>query len=91
MNIADPHDLNGDGKTTFNFPFVTIEDVLIIDQNTLLVLNDNNYPGSSGRAFGVSDNNEFILVSLTQPVPEPGTWAMLFAGLGLVGVVARRR
>jgi hypothetical protein len=91
MNISDPHDLNGDGKTTFNFPFVTIEDVLIIDQNTLLVLNDNNYPGSSGRAFGVSDNNEFILVSLTQPVPEPGTWAMLFAGLGLVGVVARRR
>jgi hypothetical protein len=91
MNISDPHDLNGDGKTTFNFPFVTIEDVLIIDQNTLLVLNDNNYPGSSGRAFGVSDNNEFILVSLSQPVPEPGTWAMVFAGLGLISLIARRR
>jgi len=25
------------------------------------------------------------------PVPEPGTWAMLLAGLGLLGVVARRR
>lgn len=25
------------------------------------------------------------------PVPEPGTWAMLFAGLGLVGFAARRR
>jgi hypothetical protein len=91
MNIADPKDLNGDGKTTFNFPFVTIEDVLVVDPNTLLVINDNNYPGSSGRAFGVSDNNEFILVSLAQPVPEPEAYALMLAGLGLVGWGARRR
>jgi len=30
-------------------------------------------------------------VSLTTAVPEPETYAMLLAGLGLVGVVARRR
>ena len=42
MNIADPHDLNGDGSTAFTFPFVTIENVLILDGRTLLVINDNN-------------------------------------------------
>jgi hypothetical protein len=63
MNIADPHDLNGDGSTTFTFPFVTIEDVLILDADTLLVLNDNNYPGTGGRDQN-SDNNEFIKIEL---------------------------
>ena len=29
--------------------------------------------------------------ALTAPVPEPGIWAMLLAGLGLVGVRARRQ
>jgi hypothetical protein len=28
---------------------------------------------------------------LTTPVPEPETYAMMLAGLGLLGVVARRR
>lgn len=29
--------------------------------------------------------------TLLAPVPEPGTWAMLAAGLGLIGVMGRRR
>ncbi len=29
--------------------------------------------------------------SYTQPVPEPGTWALLMAGLGVAGVCLRRR
>ena len=66
MNIYDPRDVAEDGrtKTVFTFPFTTIEDVLVLDNNRLLVLNDNNYPGSAGREFGVSDNNEFIVINV---------------------------
>jgi hypothetical protein len=64
MNIYDPRDVVGDGRqqTVFTFPFTTIEDVLVLDNNRLLVINDNNYPGSAGRAFGVPDDNEFIVI-----------------------------
>lgn len=63
MNIADPHDLNSDGATNFTFPFVTIESVLPLDPSTLLVINDNNYPGAGGRDLN-SDNSEFIKIRL---------------------------
>ncbi len=67
LNIADPNDLNGDGSTTFDFPFVTIEDVVVVDEKTLLVANDNNYPFSMGRE-GDIDNNEVILIELSEPL-----------------------
>jgi hypothetical protein len=95
MDIADPNDLNGDGSAAFTFPFVTIESVLILDANTLLVANDNNYPGTGGRNLG-SDNTEFLKIRLDQAlnvsaVPEPASLAMLLAGLGVVGLMTRRR
>ncbi|HEV7610006.1 MAG TPA: esterase-like activity of phytase family protein [Steroidobacteraceae bacterium] len=64
MNIYDPRDVADDGRTNtvFTFPFTTIEDVLVLDNNRLLVIDDNNYPGSNGREFGVADNNEFIVL-----------------------------
>jgi len=67
MHISDPHDLNGDGSVIFTFPFVTIESVLILDPWTLLVINDNNYPGTGGRDLN-SDHTEFIKIRLDQPL-----------------------
>lgn len=67
LNIQDPNDLNQDGDTKFNFPFQTIEDVLVLDANTILVANDNNYPFSIGRPPAI-DNNEMIVLGLEKPL-----------------------
>lgn len=83
LNIADPNDLNQDGSTTYKMPFQTIEDVLVIDSETILVANDNNYPFSIGRPPAI-DNNEQVLLTLDQPLnvdPRVGV-AGLSAGAG---------
>jgi hypothetical protein len=48
---------------------MTIEDVYPIDDQTLLVINDNNYPFSSGRRPSKApDDNEFVLLHLPRPL-----------------------
>ncbi|MBB5084183.1 esterase-like activity of phytase family protein [Nonomuraea endophytica] len=64
--VADLLDLAAPGGGTFTFPFQTIEDVIILDDRTLGILNDNNFPFSSGRTAGAADDNEFIKVRLTR-------------------------
>lgn len=70
LNIPDPNRIGGNGTTNgrFTFPFVTIESVLPVDEKTLLVINDNNYPSSAGRTPGKPDDNEFILIQLDRPL-----------------------
>ena len=63
MNLADPHDLNGDGSQVFTLPYVTIENVTVIDERTLLVANDNNFPYGGGRALA-ADDTEFLRIRL---------------------------
>ncbi|MFE5916823.1 esterase-like activity of phytase family protein [Streptomyces sp. NPDC056468] len=67
LDIANPEELGGFGKT-FRFPFQTIEDVNLVDDRTLAVLNDNNFPFSSGRTAGKADDNEFITIRLSAPL-----------------------
>ncbi|GLS28054.1 esterase-like activity of phytase family protein [Marinibactrum halimedae] len=74
LNINDPLDVNNDGEKTFTFPFVTIENLLVLDPFTLLVANDNNYPFSVGRGPDI-DNNEIIKISLPRPLLlSPKLW-----------------
>jgi hypothetical protein len=67
MNVADPHDLDRDGSRVFTFPYVTIESVLILDPRTLLVLNDNNFPGTGGRN-AQPDPTEVLRIRLDRPL-----------------------
>ena len=67
MDIQDPNKLarqgGTDGKLTF--PFFTIENVDLVDADHIIVGNDNNLPFSSGRALGKADDNELILLKVT--------------------------
>jgi hypothetical protein len=69
LNLADPDDIGGSGTGTFAFPFTTIESVIPLSARTIGVLNDNNYPFSSGRLPGEPDNNEFIVIRLNRSLP----------------------
>ena len=60
----------GIGGQRFAFPFVTIEDVVVLDDERIGVLNDNNFPFSIGRNVGegLPDDNEFIIIKLDRPL-----------------------
>ncbi len=51
---------------------------------------DDYYFSVSGNANGML-GGQYVFAVTTLPVPEPETWAMLVAGLGLVGLQLRRR
>jgi hypothetical protein len=51
-------------------------------------------PKESNFGIGWVDDREIVAISLTynlNAIPEPETWAMLLAGLGIVGAATRRR
>lgn len=60
------------------------------------ILNSANDINNNGWIIGLASNSQLgiyqhaFLLSVT-PVPEPEAYAMMLAGLGLVGVMARRR
>ncbi len=69
LAIADPNLISLPARpgdiglgATFSMPFVTIESVLPLDGERLLVINDNNYPFSAGRNPLLPDDTEFIVV-----------------------------
>ena len=76
LAIPDPSGVGGDGDF-FRLPFYTIESVHVVDERTLLVASDNNFPFSNGRARSRSadrtgplaaDDTELILVRLGTPL-----------------------
>lgn len=65
-----------------------------IDHVDLFITNKSASPGANPNGDGVWTDwtfNVAMNVYGTPPVPEPETYAMLLAGLGFVGAIARRR
>ncbi|MDB9535389.1 esterase-like activity of phytase family protein [Dolichospermum planctonicum CS-1226] len=72
LDIQDPNDLNGDGSTSFKLPFQNVEAFTIVDKNTILVTNDNDFPFIAGsRTPGQIDGNEVALLRLDTPLNIP--------------------
>ena len=73
MAIRDPNTLarqrgdrpQGAPNDRFAFPFFTIEDVAMVDADHIIVANDNNLPFSAGRHLTRADDNEFILLRVS--------------------------
>jgi len=69
MNISDPTQISQQNiagevgvGTTFTFPYETIEALLPLDSERVLIMNDNNYPNSANRNPGIPDYNEAVIV-----------------------------
>ena len=76
LAIPDPSGL-GDEMNFFRLPFYTIESVHVVDERTLLVASDNNFPFSNGRSRSQSldrkgplaaDGTDIILIRLGSPL-----------------------
>jgi len=76
LAIPDPAGVGGDGNF-FRLPFYTIESVHMVDERTLLIASDNNFPFSNGRSRSrgadrsgplAADETELVLVRLGAPL-----------------------
>ena len=74
--IPDPSGLGGE-MNFFRLPFYTIESVHVVDERTLLVASDNNFPFSNGRSRSrgpdrkgplLADDTDIILIHLGTPL-----------------------
>lgn len=77
--VAD--EINNAESTTFNFGFIDFDNI----DNVAIRLNGNN------GVIGANGGQVWVGGTLVQNVPEPETYAMFMAGLGLLGFVSRRK
>ncbi|WP_018353246.1 esterase-like activity of phytase family protein [Longispora albida] len=71
MRIADPREISGPARpgeygvgSLFSFPLQSVETVLPLGGDKVLVANDNNFPGNDGRIPGRPDDTELIVIEV---------------------------
>lgn len=64
--IANPNRLakRGPNEETFVLPHLGPEGLTVVDAKHIVVVNDNNFPYSSGRTLGKPDDNELTLLNI---------------------------
>ena len=92
---------NPNGEWGGNANANSLNGYLLEAGNYIVVFGGNAQAASYAAARSATDTSPFDVVTdigatlsfsaAVAPVPEPETWAMLLAGLGLVGAAARRR
>ena len=76
------------GGTSFQFENVT-QSVAANEPLTIVISGYAGLLGSTGQQISASYSG--TVYAAASPVPEPQSWAMMFAGLGVVGWVAGRK
>lgn len=75
-------DLDSLGIPLDNIEGVSFGPTLENGKRSLILVSDNN--------FAPSQFTQFLAFSVGGAVPEPGTWAMMIAGFGIIGCAMRR-
>jgi hypothetical protein len=78
LNIADPANIATNavfgpqtgqfGLKPYKFPYQDVSSVYPLDSKTLVVINNNHFPFSTGRAARQADYSEFIAIQLATPL-----------------------
>ena len=77
-------------NNTFTLLFQQAQSAITLDRFVVRYQSINNVNGLTGGS-GIGLVGEGPIDPIGNEVPEPASWAMLIAGFGLVGAVARRR
>ncbi|MDR7184118.1 glycerophosphoryl diester phosphodiesterase [Microbacterium trichothecenolyticum] len=81
LRIANPHGIGaGDGYGTgeiYSLPVQSFETVVQLKDGSLLIGNDNNYPGNDARIPGTPDDTEFAIIDLDKTKIEPSTVSLI--------------
>jgi len=82
LDLADLRNDDGTPVVLDNIEGITFGP-LFNGMPTLILVSDSN--------FAATQFTQFIALGVTAPIPEPQTWALMLAGLGLTGWAVRRR